>query len=324
MIWLTWRLQRTEMGILVLLLAGLIGLLVWTHSDVVALTGISGCTPGSVTSGSVAAGQISIIPGSQSCSSVTGPMYRLVSAGLPWFNFLPLIAAILLAMPLIHELEAGTYRLAWTQAITRQHWESIKLGILLTGGIAFAGVFSLTFAWWGAPANKVTSRLGSSTYDFRGMLPIAHTVFAVALVLFLGIILRRQIATITLASIVYVVVLVLFSQEIRPRLVRPITVTARDFTSLSSSRVWVVSHYWQNAANERISEQQFQQICPPPVTVTKDYLQQCIARNGLVDYVQYHPDSHYWRFQLAETGLFAGAAVVLLGISAWYLFTRVE
>ncbi len=319
MIWLTWRLQRAEFGFLALILAGLIGALLLTHSDVAALTGLEGCTPGSVTKR-----EITINPTSQSCASVVGPFFRLVNAGLPWFNFVPLIAAILLALPLVHELETGTYRLAWTQGVTRQHWESVKLGVLVASGVAFAGLFSVAFDWWSGPANTVSSRLGRDTYDFLGVLPIAHTLFAIALVLFLGTVLRRQIASITLASIVYIVTRLVFSQEIRPRLVNPLTATASDFGALADTHVWITGHFWENASHQRIGEQQVQSLCPPPETIDPGSLKQCITRNGLVEYIQYHPDAHFWRFQMWEAGIFFGITVLLIGFSAWYLFARIE
>jgi hypothetical protein len=31
----------------------------------------------------------------------------------------------------------------------------------------------------------------------------------------------------------------------------------------------------------------------------------------------YHPESHYWPLQLTETALFAGVALLLIGIAAW-------
>ena len=44
---------------------------------------------------------------------------------------LPGIIGILWGAPLVaQELETGTYRLAWTQSVTRTRWLAVKLGVL--------------------------------------------------------------------------------------------------------------------------------------------------------------------------------------------------
>ena len=39
------------------------------------------------------------------------------------------MAALLLAAPFVIELDSGTYRLYWTQSITRRRWIVTKLGL---------------------------------------------------------------------------------------------------------------------------------------------------------------------------------------------------
>jgi hypothetical protein len=319
MIWLSWRLQRTEFGLLALLLALLLGSLALSHDDVAGMAGADGCLFGSVKRVEITSG-----PVSQDCSYVPGVLYRLVKVGLPWFNFLPLIAAILMAMPLISELESGTYRLVWTQGITRRHWESVKLGVLMLSCIVFAGLFSLTFNWWSGPADAIVGRLGQVSYDFRGTLPIAHTVFAVSLVLLIGTMLRRQIPTIALAAVGYVVTRLLFTEMIRPRLVTPITANQADYSKVVESGVWETAHYWQDATGAHVSEQQVERLCPPIRIAGVADLRECVASHGLTEYFRYHPASHYWALQLRESGIYLGASAVLIGLSAWLVLRRIE
>ena len=44
-----------------------------------------------------------------------------------WFTLVPGLIGVLLAVPLVLELENGTYRLAWTQSVTRYRWLAIRL-----------------------------------------------------------------------------------------------------------------------------------------------------------------------------------------------------
>src|SRR5262245_53511629 len=58
-----------------------------------------------------------------------------------WLNLLPFLLGLLLAAPMVLELEQGTYRLAWTQSVTRRRWLAAKIGY----GMGLAAVVSAGF-----------------------------------------------------------------------------------------------------------------------------------------------------------------------------------
>ena len=66
------------------------------------------------------------------------------------------------------EFETGTFRLAWTQGVTRTRWLAAKLGITGLAAIAAGELFSLMLNWWASPIHKAggytpfTSGIGSS------------------------------------------------------------------------------------------------------------------------------------------------------------------
>lgn len=313
MIWLTWRLQRTELALLGLMIAGLVAMLLLTHGDVVALSrdySVAPCpNPSSGTMGF--------------CFIETGLFYKLVNSGLPFLNFLPLLAAVLLALPIVAELENGTYRLAWTQGITRTHWTRVKVGILVLCGLIFAAIFAAVFHWWSSPKDALGGRLETNDYDFRGTLPIAHTLFAIGLMLMMGTVLRRPIAAIAIASVAYVAIRVPFMVGIRERLVSPVTATESDYQLTASSLDWQLSWHWRDAAGNRVSEIRYVELCSPR-TISMEAAEDCANRFGLTNYVTYHPPSHYWPLQLVETGIFLAAAVALIGFAAWYMLRHIE
>ena len=68
-------------------------------------------------------------------------------------NFLlriaPAILGVFWGAPLVaREFEAGTYRLAWTQSVSRSRWLLTKLAIGALATIIAAGAFSLIVTWW--------------------------------------------------------------------------------------------------------------------------------------------------------------------------------
>lgn len=58
---------------------------------------------------------------------------------------------------LAHEFEAKTFRLAWTQSVTRRRWLATKLVVVSLAAIVIAGGFSLVFSWWSGPASQFWS-----------------------------------------------------------------------------------------------------------------------------------------------------------------------
>ncbi|MCC6792244.1 MAG: hypothetical protein IT336_11175 [Thermomicrobiales bacterium] len=312
MTWLTWRLQRAELVLLTGLLMLLSILLVLTRDDAVrAATPLpdSEC-------------RMFSLGGQALCFERTGRLYQLVSGVLPWLNFLPLIAGLLIALPIVAELDSGAYRLAWTQSVTRARWTQLKFGLLIGSGALFAAVFAAVFQWWSSPGDPTFGRLGRDDYDFRGVVPVGHMLFAIGLLLAIGAVLRRPVPTIAIAGAIYVGVRLPFILWVRSRLVTPLTERSSDLESVTGPGVWQLSWWWENAAGDRIGEQQFFELCPP--AGGPDALQACIDRNGLAQAMSYHPDSHYWPIQLIETAIFAGVGLMLIGFAAWWIMRRVE
>jgi hypothetical protein len=311
--WLTWRLQRTELALLGVVLIVLATLLLLTYSDVVAEYEAS-ASPECVTGEGFMLSQ---------CFADTSNLYKVVTGLLPFFNFLPLLAAILVALPIVSELESGSYRLAWTQSITRGRWARFKYGGTIMAALLFAGVFAASFHWWSAPMNRLNGRLNGDEYDFLGLLPVAHTLFAVGLMLAIGTVTRKPVLSIALATVAYIAIRVPFMVALRERLVSPIEEATRPFTSGPWSTGYVVDVYWRDPSGARLSDRAFENLCLRGLP-DENALQQCIDANGLVHYTLYHPESHFWPLQLVESGIFAGAAIACIGFSAWYVLRRIE
>ena len=55
----------------------------------------------------------------------------------------------------------------------------------------------------------------------------------------------------------------------------------------------------------------------PKVGVNGDGYTSCFTKHGWQSVEFYQPESHYWILQWREAGLYAGAALILLGLSVW-------
>ena len=68
----------------------------------------------------------------------------------------PGIIGIFWGAPLVaRELETGTFRLAWTQSVTRTRWLAVKLAVVGLASMAVAGLLSLMVTWWASPLDRV-------------------------------------------------------------------------------------------------------------------------------------------------------------------------
>ncbi len=131
------------------------------------------------------------------CSAVTAHFQGLdlqlrhLSSAL--MIFAPILFGIFLGAPLIaRELEAGTYRLAWTQSVTRTRWVATRLTLVLLVTAVLMGLLSTAATWWERPLDLVSGSVWLN-FEQRDVVPVALAVFAVALGALLGAMTRRTL-----------------------------------------------------------------------------------------------------------------------------------
>ena len=144
---------------------------------------------------------------------------------LDWFTLIPGLIGVLLAAPFILELENGTYRLAWTQSITRRRWIATKLAVPIVAALLFAAALILLTTWWRAPFVHLNGRMETGTYDSEGTVVFGYTLFALGLALAVGVIWRRAVAAVTLAFVGYFAARIFVDTWLRNRLVTPLEAT---------------------------------------------------------------------------------------------------
>ena len=120
----------------------------------------------------------------------------------------PLVIGMFWGAPLIsREFEAGTFRLAWTQGVTRTRWLAVKLGLGVVASAAIAGLLSLIVSWWSSRLDYVNADpFNSLRFGVRGVVPIGYAVFAFALGLTAGLVFRRMLPAMLTALVGFVAV----------------------------------------------------------------------------------------------------------------------
>ena len=305
MTWVSWRLQRTETLIAVGILALLAALLVPTGiqmANAYHQNGLAAC--------------VSISP-NPTCGNAIGAFRQHFQSLLDlgnWFTLVPGLIGVLLAAPFTLDLENGTYRLAWTQSITRGRWLLGKLGLPVVTAVLAAGALTLLLTWWRAPSVHLDGRLSTGNYDTTGTVIIGYTLFALALGVALGAVWRRPAASLTVAFIGYFAIRVFFDYSLRDHLVAPLKATykgAQPPKFLNNAHVMSLQ---ATIDGHRVIGDGGFIFGPAKFAVP--------AMGKAVFHVVYQPQSHFWALQLVETGIFGGVALVLVAFAAWWTHER--
>ena len=337
MIWLSWRQLRTQ--------AAVVAAAVGPAAVVLVLVGRIG--PG---------------PTGNVFDQLTSADRSLYFAGIVVVAITPALLGAFWGAPLVaRELETGTHRLAWNQTVSRTRWLAVRLGLTgLTAGTAMA-VLTLAVSWWSAPLDGalsdthggLPSRLTPVSFAMRGVVPVAYGIFAVALGVAVGVMLRRSLPAMAATLALFTFVQIAMPLWVRPHLIPPVTRTevlsmdsldgiqlrgeGDDPVTLVTARPagpgdWVLTNRTLDPSGRALAAMPdwFARCVPPPRPETqisgaesRAALDACFSRLAAEGYRQqlvYQPASRFWPLQWAETGLF----LALSGLLAWFSFRRLR
>jgi ABC-2 family transporter protein len=269
-------------------------------------TGMAGCVPTGFSS--------------SACSDAFSSFERKFSwftVLLGWLNLLPGILGAAVGAPLVaREMERGTFRLAFSQSVTRTRWVLVKIGLVAVGVIIVALVFIALVTWARVPFDRLGSRLNPNTaFDFEGTVAIGYFLFAFALGTFLGTVLRRVIPALVGTLIVFLPVR-LFIQNRRLSFIDPMTRMANP-SAIGQQKVgdYVLGvslgpdpSRYHNAGQQMHALSQASVACPTQQVA-------CLQAHGIRAIETYVPLSRFWELQLIETSGFVLVAGVLLSLT---------
>lgn len=240
-----------------------------------------------------------------------------------------LIGAFWGAPLLAREVESGTYRVAFTQSVTRTRWLTMKVGLIGTASVLTALAFTTMIAWWASPLDAVSgNRLDPGQFSQRGIVPLAYALFAFALGLVAGALLRKVIPAMAVALGGFFAIRIVIQELVRGHVFSaPVSVTAPPFSnSPLGPNSWVVSSSMIDSAGRTIGSPKnyFQSHCGlTPNDYTKQNLDACTTRLGIHDLLKIQPANRYWPLQFWEAGVFCALAIVCIALTYWWVRRRV-
>lgn len=342
MTWLTWRQFRPQAVISVAALAAFAILLGATGPHLASMyagSGVAGCQRN---------GTCDHLAGAF-LTGLSGGYTVVFTLGVGVIILAPAVIGVFWGAPLIaREFETGTFRLAWTQSITRARWLASKLAVPGLAAMAVTEGLSLMYGWWAAPIGQAARVTGDSSFplgmspfsllafDAHGVAPLGYAAFAFALGVTMGVLIRRSLPAMAVTLAIFAAVQVVMPLAIRPSLFPPAHTTqslaanfsgqqgvqGSDFT-LSLDRLnnqpgaWIYSSHAVNAAGQPVSVMPAACINPPGGDSMA-----CMASHGFAIAVTYQPTSRYWPVQWTETGIYLALAVILAGFCYWRLGRR--
>jgi hypothetical protein len=305
MLWVGWRQQRSETLITAAFLVGLVALLLPTGLQMAGAYddgGLSHCLGSSAD------------PACRAAIDAFAARFAKLGDLLAWMTILPGVIGVLLAAPLVQQLEHRTYRLDWTQSITRGRWLAGKLGLAVATAVVAAVALTLLITWWRAPWVRLQGRMENSVFDSEGTVVVGYTLFALGLAAAIGAVWRRAVPSLILGFAGYFAVRLFVDTSLRQQLMHPVSTTwAADGREPDLGRAWVLDRFPADAHGHPLPfiACPGNGVCAMPVETKVSFW-----------HAVYHPASHFWSLQIRETVLFAGMAVVLLAFAAWWTHRR--
>lgn len=290
--------------------------------------------------------------------------YSQLQIGLGYLVIVvPALIGIFWGAPLVaREFEAGTYRLAWTQGVSRARWLATKLGLVGLAGMAASGLLSLMASWWFAPIDKVNqNQFNPPVFDERGLAPIGYAAFAFVLGVTAGVLIRLTLPAVGATLVGFVAVRLALILWVFPNLIAPslasLPVSANSSLgfgpgpagitfvadgTMTIPNAWVLSYQLVDKAGHVATSTSLHEFlltaCPsiaagPAVAPTgqqtrrpasQSEFNDCIAQVGTAyhEAVTYQPADRYWTFQWYEMTIYLGLAVALAGLSFWWVRRR--
>jgi hypothetical protein len=257
---------------------------------------------------------------------------------------LPFILGLFWGAPLIaKEYVDNTNKLVWTQGVSRRKWLTAKLAWTLLATALYAGVFAVLATWFSRTGNAINGdRFEPLAFSSQALVPVAATIFAVAVGVALGAWLKKILpalgATLVLLLVLQVTIPLTARPHYQPAQVSTVALDQlgkREFRPLGpSGKEWVIDTKLITDRGQVLDTNS-----PPRQCVIKPGGDKakggafstgngpiiglaCITSLGYHWEVKYQPTYRYWNFQWVETALYLSLAGVAIAATYWLVLKR--
>ncbi|GAB2976862.1 hypothetical protein [Saccharothrix stipae] len=330
MIWVAWRQHRAVLLSLAAYAVVLVGLVVFVHVrlawqlDAEEVAACLGQTP------------------DRFCEDTLGywdlraqfyQLNQLVRMAI--FGFAALAGAFVGAPMFAREWEQRTHLLALSQSISPQRWFTTRVAVVLAATVLGAALLGLT-QWWATTALAdpfdAWARLLPRHFEAQPVALIGYTLFAVALGITAGLLLRRTLPAMAVTLVGALGAVYAVRMFARPNYMTPVVATIPFDDPGQSAAIdpgrWSLAQGFSDLEGRFVEDDEAayaalsrcEQLPGDPGDAL--YLR-CAADSGLTGTANLvHPGSRFWAFQFIESGLFTLAAAALIALSLWWLRKR--
>ncbi len=257
--------------------------------------------------------------------------------------FPPLIGVFVGAPVLARELEAGTFRYAWSQGFGRWRWALAKLSLLGIFVAAIAGIFGVLLSWYYGPyysdgsqavafakelSTSQFSPFGASLFDLHGITFAGWTLAAFAIGSLSGMLVRRVVPAIVTSLGAYGVLAFATAIFLRRHYLTPLITSKANL----SDSVWIIGQYGTKNGVIVFTGQPpvslLVRLCPevpgPKGTyaTTVDTPLGCLIHHGYTIWTTYQPASRFWPFQFIEGGWLLILSALAMTATVWLVRRR--
>jgi hypothetical protein len=324
MTWFVWRQHRVQF------LAG--AALLAAFAILIVITGVQVADQYHAVQAACAAGH--------GCQNVGGLFMGSHVVGFMIISTLgaPVLVGLFWGAPLIAaEAEAGTTQFAWMQSVTRKRWLSVKIGWMLLAAAVWGGVISALVTWWEGPNNaEQLDAFQPGRFDIMGVVPAAYSVFALALGIAAGALLRRVLPAMVATLAGFIGVRAVIALLVRAHYMSAVTVYPKVGTGFTPpGSFWQLSQGILGPNGQAIDQNTTGNVvdgipvtylpasCNGPAREAFTPPASCSqALSHFRYFLTYQPANRYWAFQGIETGIFVVLAAALIAGTAFLLLRR--
>jgi len=312
MAWVTWQQHRTQLLVALGLLLALVLAALGTHipiSEAFHHDALPDCLPPSARPG---------------CDLVVERFqedYGSWATAVRGLVVLPALAGLFVGAPLLaRELEQGTYRVAWTQAITRRRWLLSKTALLALAALIAGGLASALVMWWRRPFDTLQGRMAPGAFDVEGLVVPAYAVFALTVGVLAGLLLRRTVPAMTVTLVVFAATRLAVLGFLRPNFMaarqQTVLPTVLPTAAGRPAGAWVLSDTLVDAGGRQVSAAREDLAILHAHQASVDP-QTYVVTLGWKRLISYQPANRFWTFQMLEGGLFLALSAAILLLTLW-------
>jgi hypothetical protein len=240
---------------------------------------------------------------------------------------IPLLFGLFWGAPLLaSQFEDGTHGLAWTQGVTRGRWLSRTVAWAILAALVWGGALAALVSWFRGPANALAFpgvRFDPGIFDIQGIVPVAYSVFAVALGIATGAAFRRVLPAMATTFAVFAGLRFLIAEFARPHYLTPVSRVFPFGPDNGPPGSWVLPSIVTGPGGQRYGNFTFQDI-PAACSgqAQKPSLASCMTAHGFHDLITYQPAARFWAFQGIEAGIFLVLAAALIAVTFRLVLAR--